>query len=278
MQQLLQLLGRYRVILTFLGLQLICLWLIVQQNRYQSATIFTSANFVSAQVFSFRTYIAEYFGLREQNAALAAQNKRLQEELSRLTVNSARPAPLGSGALPGYEVVVGKVMNNSVMHSDNYLTIDRGLRDGVQPGMGVVGPDGVIGKVRTCNQYYSQVYSFLNSAITISAKVKHKNILGSVKWDKKDYRFGQLMFVPRDIKVDKGDTVLATGYSSIYPEDYPVGIVSEVSLQGSTSFLDIKIRLATQFSSLNYVYIIKNPIQRSLDSLQNNMAPERPNQ
>jgi rod shape-determining protein MreC len=275
MQQLLRLLGTYRVMLTFLGLQLVSLWLIVQRNRYQSAAAFTSASTVSAIVYSGRSAVADYFGLRAANQALAEQNKVLQQELAKLKVNSTSRSNLAP--LPGYEFIVGKVINNSTMQSDNYLTIDKGTLDGVQPGMGVVGPNGVVGKVRTCSNHYSQVYSFLNPAITVSAKIKGKSILGSVKWDKKDYRYGQLLFVPRDIQVAKGDTVLATGYSAIYPEDYPVGIVSEVSLQGTTSFLDIKVRLATQFADLNYVYVIRNPLQAELDSLQKNRANERPN-
>lgn len=275
MQQLLQLMGRYRVVLTFVGLQLICFWLIIQQNRHQSATVFTSANYVSVQGARLSSYVTEYFGLKQQNTSLVAQNKRLLEELSQLTVSSN---PKDSVHLPGYQFIVGKVMNNSVMHAENYLLIDKGKLAGVEPGMGVVSPDGVVGKVKMCNDHYSIVYSFLHPAITISAKIPNKGILGSVKWDKKDYRFGQLLFVPRDIKVEKGDTVLATGYSSIYPENYPIGTVSAVSLQGTTSFLDIKVQLSTKFASLNYVYVIKNPIQKELDSLQQNGAPEHQQQ
>ncbi|MCU0450060.1 MAG: rod shape-determining protein MreC [Bernardetiaceae bacterium] len=271
MQSLLLFLGRFRAFFAFVILEVVCWWLVTRNNRYHSAVAFTSANYATGKIYAGRSYLREYFDLREQNARLAQENQRLHQQIARLGgVNCVKP---DSGFRAGYEFVVAKVINQSVYNANNYLTIDKGLAHGLAPGMGVVNAEGIVGKIKACSQDFCVAYSVLSKELIVAARLKNRNVMGSLKWPQTNHLSSRLEYVPRHVQVAKGDTVLATGDNAIFPENYLIGYVEEASLQGSSSFLDIKVKLATQFANLNYVYIIKNPRRLAMDTLQTSQAP-----
>lgn len=265
MQLLLQLFFRYRIFLTFVLLEIICGWLVIRNNTYQSASSFTSSNILVAQLYSAKNYIDEYFLLRSINEDLASQNAMLKEELSRLKFSGA---DTDTAALSQYNYIKAKVINNSLFKSKNYLTINKGSKDGVVVGMGVVSGTGVIGKVKACSEDYATITSLLNSDIQVASRVKKNNIICTTKWDLLDYREADLLEIGRHVDLKVNDTIITSGFSQVYPENYPIGRVKSVSLTKSNSFLKVKIAFFTDFSSLNYVYIVKNKKQVQLDSLQ----------
>lgn len=265
MQLLLQIFFRYRFFLTFLLLEAISVWAIVRNNAYQSAYSFTSSNLLVAQLYSAKNYIDNYFSLRQVNEDLVKQNARLKEDLRRLEIDQLNDtAPL----LPHYNYIAAKVINNSVFRNKNYLTINKGTKDGIAIGMGVVSGNGVIGKVKACSEDYATVTSLLNSDIQVASRIKKNNIICTTKWDMLDYRQADLLEIGRHVDLKVNDTIITSGFSQVYPESYPIGKVKSVNLNKSSSFLKAKIIFFTDFSSLSYVYVIKNKKQNQLDSLQ----------
>lgn len=265
MQLLLQIFFRYRFFLTFLLLEAISGWAIVRNNAYQSAYSFTSSNLLVAQLYSAKNYIDNYFSLRQINEDLVNQNAKLKEDLRRLKIDQFNDA---SPLLPQYNYIAAKVINNSVFRNKNYLTINKGTKDGIAIGMGVVSGNGVIGKVKACSEDYATVTSLLNSDIQVASRIKKNNIICTTKWDMLDYREADLLEIGRHVDLKVNDTIITSGFSQVYPESYPIGKVKSVNLNKSSSFLKAKIIFFTDFSSLSYVYVIKNKKQNQLDSLQ----------
>ena len=68
----------------------------------------------------------------------------------------------------------------------------------------------------------------------------------------------------------EGDTVLTSAYSFIYPEDLMVGTVVDTRPVNSGALNTAKIRFATDFATLRYVYVIRNMHKSELDSLKAN--------
>jgi rod shape-determining protein MreC len=266
MRQLVELLLRYRVLLTFLGLELFSIFLVVQNNSFQRAIAFTTMQEITGGLYNFYTASVEYVSLKNVNQKLALENATLRE----LLVNNKVPIPLNINQKVAnqFEFITAKVINNSLIYSNNFITIDKGSNDGVKVGMGVITTDGVVGKVKSCSPNFSILYSILHSDIMVSSTLKKSKTTCFTKWLMKDATKAQVLHVPRHIQVQVGDTVLTSGYNTVYPENYMIGTVLSVKKTIENTNLDIVLKLSTNFGSLSYIYVLKNKKQVELDSLQ----------
>lgn len=271
MNTLFQFLYTYRALALFLVLELVCAWLIVQNNRYQSAAFFNSANTVAANVTQTSNEVSSYLYLKETNESLSEENARLQQELHQLQQQLALPSM--RAAIPAeveqqYTFQAAQVINNSIHNSKNYITINKGRVDGVKPGMGIIGPDGVVGRIKSTSDHFSVAISLLHTNMYVSAVVSSTDAFGSVRWYARDPQEANLDFIARHQKVSEGDTILTSSYNSIFPPGIPIGTVKDVSLSDNATYYDIKIDLATDFSRLSYVYVIRNRLLQERDSLE----------
>ncbi|MBW3545609.1 MAG: rod shape-determining protein MreC [Bacteroidetes bacterium] len=271
MNTLFQFLYNYRALAFLVVLELVCFWLIVRNNRYQSAAFFNSANTVAASVTETSNEVSSYLYLKETNESLAEENARLQEELRQMQQQLALPslrAAIPAAVEQQYTFQAAQVINNSVHHAKNYITINKGRVDGVMPGMGVIGPDGVVGRIKSASDHYAVAISLLHTNMLVSAVVSSTNAFGSVKWDGQSPRQANLDYIARHQKVNVGDSIFTSSYNSIFPPGIPLGIITEVNLPENATYYDIKFDLATDFSSLGFVYVIRNQLIQERDSLE----------
>ncbi len=269
MQRLFLFLYQYRAFILFVFLEALCAWLIIQNNQYQSAAFFNSSNRYAASVLKASNDISDYFSLKQVNNQLAEENAILRQKITNLEVpRNAGLNYLDSGFLEQYDIVDAKVINNSINRTNNYITVDRGSLDGIKPGMGVVTRAGVVGKVKSVSNHFATIISVLHTDGYISSVIKGSGTFGSIKWEGRDSKSASLLFVPRHLKIDKGDTVVSSGFNSIYPYGIMIGTINEIGIKGNAAFYDIGIELSTDFNNLSYVYIIDNKLQQERDSLE----------
>ena len=81
---------------------------------------------------------------------------------------------------------------------------------------------------------------------------------GSLSWDGRNTRYANLEELPRHVEFQKGDTIVTSGFSSVFPAGIIVGTVANFEKQHDDNFFTLKVELATDFQSLNNVRIIKN--------------------
>ena len=271
MQTLFLFFYKYRAFALFLALELLCVWLIVQNNRYQSAAFFNSANYLAASVIESANEVESYLFLKENNESLAQENALLRERLQEMEQRSAIPymrSSIPQEVAQQYNYEAARVINNSTNRYKNFITLNKGRKDGVLPGMGVMGTEGVVGKIKSVSDHYSVAISLLHSNFYVSSVIKGTGAFGSLHWDGQDPMRGNLEFIARHHQVNVGDTVVTSSFNAVFPFDVPVGIVSEVNLPESATYFDIKVDLASDFSSLPYVYVIKNKLLNEKDSLE----------
>lgn len=271
MNTLFQFLYKYRALAIFVVLELVCTWLIVQNNRYQSAAFFNSANTVAASVTQTSNEVSSYLYLKETNESLAQENARLQQELRQMQQQLALPslrAAIPQEVEQQYTFQAAQVINNSINNAKNYITINKGLVDGIEPGMGIIGPEGVVGRIKSASDHYAVAISLLHTNMLVSAVVSATDAFGSVKWNGRNPRQASLDFIARHQKVNVGDSVFTSSYNSIFPQGIPIGVISEVNLPENATYYDIKIDLATDFSNLSFVYVIRNRLVQERDSLE----------
>ncbi|MEK6546926.1 MAG: rod shape-determining protein MreC, partial [Bacteroidota bacterium] len=134
----------------------------------------------------------------------------------------------------------------------------KGRADGVLPGMAVISSTGIVGKVMSCTDNLALVVSVLHTSNSVSAKLKGSGELGYIKWPGYQSEVADMMDVSKYKKVVKGDTVVTSDYNAVFPPNIPIGIVAKVGLEKDDTFHDIKVMLFTPFTTLQYVYVIKN--------------------
>jgi rod shape-determining protein MreC len=276
MYRILEFLYRYRAFLCFILLELVCFWMIVRYNNYQGTAYFNTSNYYAAEVLKTRNNIVSYFGLREVNTHLTEQNAKLLMDLNaanhRLETEGLR-SDTNSDFLRQhqYDFMPAQVIKNSTRLPENFLTLDKGSEDGIEPDMGVIGPHGLVGRVKNVSKHYSTVISMLHSGMNVASRIKHKNIDATVVWDGIRPTQGKVIHVVRHHKIAKGDTLVTSEYNAVYPEGVVIGTIADFSLGGGSSDYDITINFSTDFTALSYVYVIRNKLKAERDSLEQNI-------
>ncbi|WP_080238205.1 rod shape-determining protein MreC [Spirosoma rigui] len=271
---------RSRNFILFVLLEVLSFYFIINTSNYWSATYFNTSNRYAAKVLAWSNAANEYTRLRQVNADLAMENQRLNTELTKL-LQAKPPAPdeykADSSFSGRFDFTVAKVINNTTQFANNYITIDKGTDDGIEPGMGVISPTGVVGKVKICNQHFSVITSILHSDFMVSSQLVKADDIGSAKWDGGDPNLIKLndISISRDKPVAKGDSVVTSEFNSTFPPDILVGRVRSVGVQPNQTFRDITLDLATNFSNLSFVYVVKNRLKGQQEQLEKQVESEK---
>ena len=150
---------------------------------------------------------------------------------------------------------------------NNYILINKGEADGIKKDMGVISSSGIVGIVSDVSQHYASVMSLLHSYTTISVRFKDSEQLANLRWETSNYRYGMVDDIPTHLKLQKGDTIVTSSYSYIFPENLMAGTVMELIPSPNGTLNKAKIRFATDFSSLKNVYVIHHTNKAEIDSL-----------
>jgi rod shape-determining protein MreC len=133
--------------------------------------------------------------------------------------------------------------------------------------MGVICSSGVVGIIKTVSDNFSVIIPIINNQSKISCKLDSSNNFGSLIWENADYRYAKLTEIPKHVRVNVGETISTSGFSSIFPADIPVGTVTNVE-EESEQFLSIDVELSTNFRTLSYVEIMNYSLKQELDSIK----------
>ena len=265
MRSLLDYLVKYSYVFLFILLEILSLVLLFGFNDRQKLAFVTSANSVSGSIYELFSNVDVYFNLRRENTLLVEENARLRSMLYELTdsqtVDSARNMSRDG-------VIAARVIDNSVRKDDNYMTVNKGSNDGVGKGMGVYNSTGVIGVIMASGKSYSVVMPILNGNTSISSKIKGTDNFGFLEWSGGDPYTAQLKDVPYHSNVEVGDTVVPTGFSSVFPENITIGTVADVQRLSNGYTLKILVSLAVDMSDLGWVYIHSKTVDPEIIDLQ----------
>ncbi|MCF0204774.1 MAG: rod shape-determining protein MreC, partial [Muribaculaceae bacterium] len=198
-------------------------YLLFHNSPYQQSVYLTSANVATAKVLEVYSNVTGYFHLRDINEDLHTRNALLEKEMINLReqINDYKLLLADTVALPEqlshYDYIVAHVIGNSVSQTRNYVTINRGRAEGIEPDMGVIDQNGIVGKVELVGEHSSRVISMLHPDFHLSCKMKGSEFFGSVGWDGKNPQEASFNDLPRHLKYAPGDTVITSGFSDDFP-------------------------------------------------------------
>ena len=226
----------------------------------------SAANEVTGSINKRYSGFREYFTLKETNRQLAEENVRLRNQLSSnfIAPDTSQKQVAdslvkdSSGRYRKFTWLPARVVGNSYTLQANFIMIERGSNQGVTKGMAVMGPQGIVGVVVETNANFSKIMSLLHRNSKVSAMLKKDFTTGSLEWDGTDPGYLTLRNVTKGAKVSKGDTVLTSNYSANFPSKLMIGTVAEIASESASNFYTLKIKTATNFFNIQYVYLIKN--------------------
>lgn len=238
-------------------LEFVSFSLIVQHNRYQRTIFSRQTSALFCYISSYISGIEGYFNLKSTNRKLVEENTNLKNTIEQLKVAFTCTAADSIFVEGDYEYRRAKTINSNFNKTKNYLTLDKGASDGIRKEMAVSSRDGVVGVIQNTSKNYAVVLPLINTNLRVSAKIRKNGYYGSLQWDGNDYRYSYLNDIPFHVNVEQGDTIVTSGFSSIFPEGELIGFVETVDKE-TANFLSIKVRLATDFRRLSDVYVIGN--------------------
>jgi len=201
-----------------------------------------------------------YFALSDtarQNEQLRRENGELKLEIMQLQGKSAEADRLA--ALLNFKqkqnkvpMVVARVIGSSADPNSNVLYIDQGQRDGIRKNMGVITPEGVVGKVMEAYRDASQVLVVTDRDSGVGAMIADSRIQSPVGGTGEPLL--NMKYVGNDDEVAVGSRVVTSGMDRIFPKDLPVGVITQVKPGGQ--YKQIRVKPSANLEKLEEVIVL----------------------
>ncbi len=261
MRNLLIFISKYNAFFLFIIFEVISIVILVNYNAFQKATYIESSNQITGAAYDKVSQLKSYLSLGSMNDSLATENARLRNLLkSSFYLDTLQKRKVVDSIYKQqYSYIVAKVINNSVNHRNNYITINKGSKDGIAKDMGVICGAGVVGVVVNTTDHLANIRSVLHKDTRFSAMLADTKDIGTFLWnDNLDPRSGLLIDVANTAKPRIGQLVVTSNLSSYFPAGIPIGKISNLQSKDGGVFLNMDLSLAVNYSKLEYVYVINN--------------------
>ncbi len=250
--------------------------LIVSNNNYQRSSFINASNGFTASILSLSNTTTHYIGLIKVNEDLANENAHLRSLLpqSYMKFDTTQYEAIDSVHQQLYHYQHAEIISNSFQKRNNYLILNKGEKEHIKPMMGVITSNGIVGIVKDVSRNFCTVISVLHSKSALDVKVKNNGYTGTLVWQGGDYTIGNVQNIPSHVHINKGDTILTSGNSSIFPEGILVGTIQDFSLNPGANFYNIDLKFSVNYNKVKYVYIVDNVVKQELIELKNTMDDE----
>ncbi|HXY25788.1 MAG TPA: rod shape-determining protein MreC [Candidatus Acidoferrum sp.] len=230
----------------------------------------------------FRDVWRHYFALRNttiDNEQLRRENEALKLQIAQLQGKAAEADRLAvllnfrknHGDVP---MVGARVIGTSAGSASQTIQLDRGERDGIRRDMGVITPDGVVGKIVEAYPNTSQVLLLTDKESAVGAMLADSRIQSPVGGAGEPLL--TMKYVPNDDTVNLGERVITSGLDRIFPRDLPVGTIAVI--KPGNPFKEIRIKPAANLERLEEVLVLLtlHPLEMKKDAEPSSPQPAVP--
>jgi rod shape-determining protein MreC len=198
MRNLLKLLYAFHFLILFILLEVISVFFIIKGSSFHRAKFIAASRSITGNIYSKVNKINTYLSLKEANEMLVIENTILRNKLAKYhkVINENRDTLTDTIYYQRYTYQYAKVVNNSVNKRYNYITVNKGSKQGIKPDMGVISESGIVGFVKGVSENFSTIVSILNFDFKGSAKIKKNNYFGPLEWSGKNTYTAVLNEIP----------------------------------------------------------------------------------
>lgn len=250
-------------------MEIAALAMLKSSSTLQNIWINRTSHRVMGMLWGSGESVRNHFSLEKQNAVLAEENARLNNELRRYQQMEAEDversfSPFSTRGFHYTPATIVKISRNT---AHNYIILNRGSIDGVKPHSGIITAQGVVGIVDAVDKHYSYGLTLMNSNVSVSARVGDTGIVGPLIWDGHNSNGANMKDIPLHFTVSPGDTIYTSGFSTIFPPDIPIGVAGQSKIYDGSS-QQVSVTLFQDFSALKYVTVVDNPDRSEILELE----------
>jgi rod shape-determining protein MreC len=270
MRNLFNFFWRHSNFILFLSLEIFSILLVVNNNGYQKSVSFAWASEKIGMLQNEYNSFWEYLSLKKTNKDLAAENARYRSMLPSAFLITDTLVHFKKDTIyrQQYQILSAQVISNTTTSPTNYMQLNKGRLQGINKDMAVVSQLGIVGIVVNVSQNFSWVMSLINKETRISASIKKNGQIGTIAWEGGSYRYAALKDIPTHIRVNRGDTIVTSGYSHVFPQGEIIGVINDFEIKSGEHFYNINVRLSVDFNSLAQVYVIRNMLRDEQTKLE----------
>jgi rod shape-determining protein MreC len=203
---------------------------------------------------------SHYFALQNtsrDNEQLRRENDELKMQVNQLQSKAAEADRLAAllnfrQAQRNVPMLGARVIGTSADSASQTIYLDRGERDGIRRNMGVITPDGVVGKVIESYRDTAQVLLLTDKDSGVGAMLSDSRIQSPVGGTGEPLL--SMKYIPTDDTVNVGEHVVTSGMDRIFPRDLPVGVVAEIKT--GRPFQQVRVRPAANLQRLEEVIVL----------------------
>jgi len=259
MRNLFRFIKIYHFVLLFILMESFSLFLYISNHKFQQSKFLSFTQEYTGIIFSYYSDLSEYLRLKEENDFLQRENSKLYALLSKEKENTN---------LILNEYIPSRIIKNSIFKQNNFILLDKGEKDGVKSGMGVMVDNGVIGIISITSENFSKVTSILNQNSTISVIHIKSGQNGSLKWNTNNYMTAMINDIPNHANIQIGDTIQTNGFSSIFQKGINIAKVISYNKGNKSGFFNLNIKFLNDMNTVKNVYIINSLIKEELEGLE----------
>lgn len=276
MRTLLMFILRNHFVILFVIIEGLSIALVVKYNDYQHSCFINSSASIAGYTYEVSSGINAYLNLKKKNSELNAELSKLRNtQLISYKLDTMSAKVVKDPAYTQqYEFLPCEVINNSVNSSNNHLTLNIGSKQGVERGMAVISPLGAVGIVEDVSTNFASAISILNQNLKVSAMLANSGYFGSVGWEGGNYQIVDFEDLPGHIKIKKGEPVITSGYSTVFPKGVMIGHIDSVLTTSTNGFAAAKVRLSVDFKNISEVQVVRNLLKKEQLELENRSENE----
>jgi len=278
MRNLISFLIRHNAFFIFLVLEVISFsWIVSRGDNGQQQVWLSTSNNISGYFNEKYSNVRKYWGLPEENLSLQKENAELRAKLRREKYSHVLDTSSIEDEMyeQRYRYIPALVVNNSTNQQNNYITLNRGSMHGIKANSAVVSGNGIVGIVVKTSKRYSTVLSLLHRDTRVSAMIKRNGFFGSLIWlSENSSKNMTLDAIPRHADIAVNDTIITSGYSSIFPEGIMIGVIDTFRFEGGSNFYTIDVKLNTEMNKIRSVYVVDDYLKEEQLELEKETKDE----
>lgn len=252
----------------FISLEIAALAMLSRSSALQNIWMNRASHRTAVIIWSGGEKLHTLFTQEKRNRELAGENEILRAKLRSIegAFSATDSAVTAFESKCGYAYIPASIVRVSSNSAHNFIILDKGSDDGIEPQCGIISDKGIIGIITAVDKRYSYGLTIMNPNLSISARVKRTGYLAPLMWDGIHKDRASLKDLPIHHATEPGDTVVTSGFSSIFPPDIPIGVTGKNTIVDG-SLLNTEVTLFQSFSTVRYVTVIKNLDRGEIDAI-----------
>jgi rod shape-determining protein MreC len=181
--------------------------------------------------------------------------EQMQERLVELELSNQRlELLLGLRAQSSGTPIAARVIGRNPGTWTHTAVLDKGERHGIQKGMAVLTPAGVVGQVVSVGPHASHLLLISAANSGVDALVQRSRVSGIVS----GAIVGncRLKYVQRDSDVEVGDVIITSGLDGVFPKGQQIGRVTRVATRDDEMFQDVEVVLSAELAKIEEVLVV----------------------